>query len=72
MLSKFIGKKGEVFVIDMQSNNCITKTKYLNKVNNIRFIPRKEGIYQRFKTVISFNEKFFLEEVKRGLINDLP
>ncbi len=72
MLSKFIGKNGEVFVLDMQRNDCIVSTKDLNNIDNIRFIPRNQGIYKKFKTVISFNEKFFIEEVKRGLIDDLP
>jgi hypothetical protein len=40
MLSKFIGKNGEVFVLDMQRNDCIASTKDLNNIDNIRFIPR--------------------------------
>jgi hypothetical protein len=59
MLSKFVGKNGEVLVLDVQRNNCIVKTKELNKVDNIRFIARIKGIYQKFKIVISFNEDFF-------------
>ena len=72
MLSKFVGKNGEVLVLDVQRNNCIVKTKELNKVDNIRFIARIKGIYQKFKIVISFNEDFFAQEVDRGLVNDLP